>query len=404
MLCPGDLVYGLNKAKCDFDTCVKIRRKHLADGTSCQWKDEAYDCICGGLNHSSGHHGTFEQEMKDQGISGRWPPVIYQSNVDIQTGKQICMATERGRGGCILPKHEGEFPYPQHISWLDIERTVRSGHLSAMGSLRRIHEECFIHCTKTKQGVIDLEDFILAYSSLSSGPVEAFDRSKEIAVDEQEKKNPVVHLKLRTIPPRSGTAKRRANTPAPRSRSKDRGADSSSSSLRGPVLDATAVERDTALLQQERSGGNVTPVQDPDAVPEYDPDWAKWTYDKDDNRVPAVQGPELLRQHGVNATEKAIADEDDPMTWSGPTGWVRTIYVRNHFKVGQGATGTKKEPEVLLIKDDLRKNSLFGFLEEVVISVKPALALARRTRRSTIQPSMKCVRKLADESEGKNKI
>ena len=226
-----------------------------------------------------------------------------------------------------MPEHEDEYPTPEHISWLDIERTVRSGHLSAMGTIRRIHEECFIHCTKTKQGVIDLEDFILAYSSLSPGPVEVFDRSKEIAVDEQEKKNPIVHLKLRTIPTRSGGAKRRENTPAPCSRSKGRGADSSSSSLRGPVLDATAVERDTILLQQERTVGNDTPVQDPDAVREYDPDWANWTYDTVGNRVAAIQGPELLRQHRANAIEEAIADEDDPMTWTGPTGWVRTIYV-----------------------------------------------------------------------------
>ena len=150
------------KTKNGLDTCQKIKQKHLADGTSCQWKDEVYDCICGGLNHAEGHHETFEQQMKDEGISGRWPPVIYQSNIDVETGKKICMAVERGRGGCILPEHEDEYLSPEHISWLDIERAVRSEQLSAMGTIRRIHEECFIHCIKTKQGVIDLEDFISA--------------------------------------------------------------------------------------------------------------------------------------------------------------------------------------------------------------------------------------------------
>ena len=70
MLCPGDLVHGLSKTNNKLDICQKIRQKHIADGTSCPWKDKVYNCVCGGLNHALGHHETFEQQMEDEGIIG----------------------------------------------------------------------------------------------------------------------------------------------------------------------------------------------------------------------------------------------------------------------------------------------------------------------------------------------
>ena len=287
-MCPGDLVFGLSQTNNKLDTCRSIRQKHLADGTSCPWIDKVYNCGCGGLNHAFGHHETFEQQMEDEGIIGHWAPVIFQKSIDPQSGKRICMASEKNRGGCILPEHENEYPAPEHISWMDVERRVVNDQLSEGGSLRRIYEECFKHCLEMKQGIIDFEDFVLAYTSVASGPIGEFDRSEEIAEEEREKKVPIKHMALKTIPPRSGQARRRQSTPAPGSRSKDGETDASSSSLRGPELEAM--------------------------VARY-------------------------------ATEEVVADEGDPTKWSGRIGWVRVVYVRNKYRLGPRVSGSFFAPD-----------------------------------------------------------
>ena len=206
MLCPGDLVHGLNQTNNQLDSCSRIKQKHFADGTCCQWKDEVYNCVCGGLNHSTGHHETFEEQMKEQGIIGLWPLVIFQKCIDQPSGKSICMTAEKNRGGCILPEHEDECPAPEHLSWVDIDRSVATGELAEKGFLRRNYEECYSHCVIMKEGTMDLDEYVNAYLSLAPGLAGEFDRTEEIAEEEQSKKMPITHLALKTIPTRSGKA------------------------------------------------------------------------------------------------------------------------------------------------------------------------------------------------------
>ena len=59
-----------------------------------------------------------------------------------------------------------------------------------------------------KQGYLDLEEFVAVYTSLAPGPIEEFDRSEEIAEEEQARKIPIKHVEVKTIPTRSGQASR----------------------------------------------------------------------------------------------------------------------------------------------------------------------------------------------------
>ena len=64
----------------------------------------------------------------------------------------------------------------------------------------------------------------------------------------------------------------------------------------------------------------------------------------------------------------------------------------------------RRIPKFSLSKTPFARTHCSSSLEEAVISVKPALALARRTRRFPRLASSRCMRKLVDGSEEKNKI
>ena len=105
------------------------------------------------------------------------------------------MTSPMNGAGCLLVEHENEYPVQVHYSDMDAERDVANCTLSEGGSLQRIYEECFLHCQETKDGVIDLDDFVQAYQEAVAAPIAEFDRCLEIATNARAKTFPELRTK-----------------------------------------------------------------------------------------------------------------------------------------------------------------------------------------------------------------